>query len=191
MSTSFNDYNRYPWHLPTPNTAVQHQARMTTRSTRNVSRSNVPNRMAEDWTRRLRPRQTETTTELPPSPLAKKRLGSIKESPPRTKTKRQQKANGKEIEKTRRGRVAKRKASTAKLAAGVNRKNTAALDQVPVASHQKSTRKGVKSNNALSNASLPEEDVVEPQEPVEPIVLPLTKKNLKLFEQSLQRANIF
>lgn len=167
---------------------------MTKRSTRNVSRSNVPNRMAEDWTRRLRPRQTETTTEPAPSPSTKKRLALTKDSPSRTKTKRQQQGIGQESEKTRRGRVAKRKVSTAKLAAGVNRKNTTALDQVPVASHQKSTRKarkGVKSTKASSNASLPEEDVVEAQEPVEPVVLPLTKKNLKLFEQSLQRSNIF
>lgn len=164
---------------------------MTKISTRNVSRSNVPNRMAEDWTRRLRPRQTETTTELAPSPSAKKRLAAIKDTPARISTKREQKGNGKENEKTRRGRVAKRKVSTAKLAAGVNRKNTTALDQVPAASHQKSTRKGVKSIRASSNASLPEEDVVNPQEPAEPVVLPLTKRNLKLFEQSLQRSNIF
>lgn len=164
---------------------------MTTRSTRNVSRSNVPNRMAEDWTRRLRPRQTETTAELAPSPSVKKRLASIKDPPTRTTTKRQQKGNRKESEKTRRGRVAKRKVSTAKLAAGVNRKNTTTLDQAPVASHQKSARKGVKLTKASSNGSLPDEDVVNPQEPVQPVVLPLTKKNLKLFEQSLQRSNIF
>lgn len=143
--------------------------------------------MAEDWTRRLRPRQTETTTELAPSPSAKKRLAAIKDPPSRNKTKRQQKGNGKEGEITRRGRVAKRKVSTAKLAAGVNRKNTTALDQEPVASHQKPTKKAIK---ATSNASLPDEDVVKPQEPVEPVVLPLTKKNLKLFEQSLLRSNV-
>lgn len=164
---------------------------MTTRSARNVSRSNnVPYRMAEDWTRRLRPRQTETTTELAPSPSAKKRLASIKDPPTRNTTKRKQKGNGKEGEITRRGRVAKRKVSTAKLAAGVNRKNATALDQEPVASHQKATKKGAKLIKATSNASVLDEDV-KSKEPVEPVVLPLTKKNLKLFEQSLQRSNNF
>lgn len=165
---------------------------MTTRSARNISRSdNVPYRMAEDWTRRLRPRQTETTTDLAPSPSAKKRLAPIKGPPTRNTTKRQQKGNGKEGEITRRGRVAKRKVSTAKLAAGVNRKNTTALDQEPATSHQKPTKKAAESIKATSNASLPDVDDVKPQDPVEPVVLPLTKKNLKLFEQSLQRSNIF
>ena len=165
---------------------------MTTRSARNVSRSKtVPYRMAEDWTRRLRPRQTETTTELAPSPSAKKRLATLKDPPTRNTAKRQQKGNGKEGEITRRGRVAKRKVSTAKLAAGVNRKNTTALDQERVASHQKPTKKRAKSIKGTSNASLPDEDVGKSQEPVEPVVLPLTKKNLKLFEQSLQRSNVF
>ena len=146
--------------------------------------------MAEDWTRRLRPRQTETTTEVAPSPSAKKRLATLKDPPTRNTAKRHQKGNGKEGEITRRGRVAKRKVSTGKLAAGVNRKNTTALDQEPVASHQKPTKRA-KSIKGTSNASLPDEDVGKSQEPVEPVVLPLTKKNLKLFEQSLQRSNVF
>lgn len=87
---------------------------------------------------------------------------------------------------TARGRVAKRKVSTAKLAAGVNRKNATALDQESVASHQKPAKKATK---ATSNASLPDIDVVKPEEPAEAVVLPLTKKNLKLFEQSLLRSN--
>lgn len=185
MSTSVNDHNSS--HLPKRDTAVQNQARMTTRSARKIPRSNdVPYRMAEDWTRRLRPRLTETKTEPVPSPSAKKRLASLKDPPTRNTTKRQQIGNGKEGEITRRGRVAKRKVSTAKLAAGVNRKNTTAIDQEPVASHQKTTKKAIK---ATSNASLPYKDVMKPEEPAEPVVLPLTKKNLKLFEQSLLRSN--
>ncbi len=117
-----------------------------------------------------------------PSPSTKKRLALTKDSPSHTKTKRQQKGIGQKDGKTRRGQVAKRKSLNGEASGRSQSGKHNCSRSVPVTSHQRSTRKareGVKSTKASSNASLPEEDVVEPQEPVEPVVLPLAKKNLK------------
>ena len=120
-----------------------------------------------------------------PSPSTKKRLVLTKDSPSRTKTKRQQKGMDKRVGKHDEERVAKRKSLNGEASGrsqSIKSRKHNCSRSVPVASHQRSTRKareGVKSTKASTSASLPEEDVVEPLEQVEPVLLPLTKKNLK------------
>ncbi len=164
---------------------------MNTIAAPNISGSNVPpNAPAEEWTRRLRPRQTKPTTAQASPPLAR-RLKSLEKAPPRRKNNRQRK----DVQETEnaQGRVAKRKRLLAKRSDGVNQK-TATLDHIPVPPHRKPANLVDQSQESereaphLENSPGHGVPIAKTPEPVL-TVLPLTRKNLKLFEQNLEQSH--